>query len=91
MVNFSTWVRYDVDQLLKFKISTDFDGVYEKGHVEAATWVDLSDKFAFSTGADNTPSGEVSLKEVAGAEDLGCHADTPGYLWLFIIKMKRKL
>lgn len=85
MVNFSTWVRYDVDQLLKFKISTDFDGVYEKGHVEAATWVDLSDKFAFSTGADKTPSGEVSLKEAAG--------DDPNarYLWLFIIKMKRKL
>ena len=66
VVNFSTWVRYDVDQLLKFKMSTDFNGVYEKEHVEAATWIDLSDKFIFSTGADKTPSGEVSLKEAAG-------------------------
>lgn len=66
VVNFSTWVRYEVDQLLKFKISTDFDGVYKKENVEAANWTDLSDKFVFSTGADKTLSGEVSLKEAAG-------------------------
>lgn len=66
VVNFSTFVRNGVDQLLKFKVSTDFDGVYEKEHVEAATWIDLSEKFIFSTGSDNTLSGETSLKEIAG-------------------------
>lgn len=66
VVNFSTFVRNGADQLLKFKVSTDFDGVYEKEHVEAATWIDLSDRFIFSTGSDNTLSGETSLKEMAG-------------------------
>lgn len=66
VVNFSTFVRNGVDQLLKFKVSTDFDGVYEKEHVEAATWIDLSERFIFSTGSDNTLSGETSLKEIAG-------------------------
>jgi plastocyanin len=66
VVNFSTFVRNGVDQLLKFKVSMDFDGVYEKEHVEAATWIDLSERFIFSTGSDNTLSGETSLKEIAG-------------------------
>lgn len=68
VVNFETLVRNGTgpDGLLKFKVSTDFDGVYEKEHVEAATWIDLSDKFKFSTGGNYIPSGEISLKEAAG-------------------------
>lgn len=66
VVNFSTYVRSGVDQLLRFKVSTDFNGIYSKENVEAATWADLSEKFIFSTGVDRTPSGDVSLKEFAG-------------------------
>ena len=37
--------------------------------MEAATWIDLSDKFRFSVGDDQTPSGEVNLKEYVGAAE----------------------
>lgn len=66
-VNFSTWVRYgEIYQNLQFLVSNDFNGIYDEGSVEAANWIDLSDKFTFSSGVDRTPSGEVSLKEYAG-------------------------
>ena len=67
VVNFSTWVRYgEIYQNLQFLVSNDFNGIYDEGSVEAANWIDLSDKFIFSSGVDRTPSGEVSLKEYAG-------------------------
>lgn len=67
VVNFSTWVRYgEIYQNLQFLVSNDFNGIYDEGSVEAANWIDLSDKFKFSSGVDRTPSGEVSLKEYAG-------------------------
>lgn len=67
VVNFSTWVRYgEIYQNLQFLVSNDFNGIYDEGSVEAANWIDLSDKFTFSSGVDRTPSGEVSLKEYAG-------------------------
>ena len=67
VVNFSTWVRYgEIYQNLQFLVSNDFNGIYDEGSVEAANWIDWSDKFTFSSGVDRTPSGEVSLKEYAG-------------------------
>lgn len=67
VVNFSTWVRYgEIYQNLQFLVSNDFNGIYDEGSVEAANWIDLSNKFTFSSGVDRTPSGEVSLKEYAG-------------------------
>ena len=67
VVNFSTWVRYgEIYQNLQFLVSNHFNGIYDEGSVEAANWIDLSDKFTFSSGVDRTPSGEVSLKEYAG-------------------------
>ena len=67
VVNFSTWVRYgEIYQNLQFLVSNDFNGIYDEESVEAADWVDLSEKFTFSSGVDRTPSGEVSLKEYAG-------------------------
>ena len=70
LVNFNSWVRYgDIYHNLKFLVSSDFSGVYDKENVEAATWIDLSDKFRFSVGDDQTPSGEVNLKEYVGAAE----------------------
>lgn len=67
VVNFSTWVRYgEIYQNLQFLVSNDFNGIYDEGSVEAANWIDLSNKFTFSSGVDRTPSGEVSLKEYPG-------------------------
>lgn len=68
LVKFNSWVRYgDIYHNLKFLVSSDFSGIYDKENVEAATWIDLSDKFRFSVGDDQTPSGEVNLKEYIGA------------------------
>lgn len=70
LINFNSWVRFgDIYHNLKFLVSSDFNGIYDKESVEAATWVDLSDKFRFSVGIDQTPSGEVNLKEYVGAEE----------------------
>lgn len=70
LVNFNSWVRYgDIYHNLKFLVSSDFSGVYDKENLEAATWIDLSDKFRFSVGDDQTPSGEVNLKEYVGAAE----------------------
>ena len=70
LVNFNSWGRYgDIYHNLKFLVSSDFSGVYDKENVEAATWIDLSDKFRFSVGDDQTPSGEVNLKEYVGATE----------------------
>lgn len=70
LVKFNSWVRYgDIYHNLKFLVSSDFSGIYDKENVEAATWIDLSDKFRFSVGDDQTPSGEVNLKEYVGAAE----------------------
>lgn len=70
LINFNSWVRFgDIYHNLKFLVSSDFNGIYDKESVEAATWVDLSDKFRFSVKEDHTPSGEVNLKEYVGAEE----------------------
>ena len=70
LVKFNSWVRYgDIYHNLKFLVSSDFSGIYDKENVEAATWIDLSDKFRFSVGDDQTPSGEVNFKEYVGAEE----------------------
>ncbi|MDR2282509.1 MAG: DUF5017 domain-containing protein [Sphingobacterium sp.] len=43
-------------------VSTDFNGIYDKNAVSAAQWDDLSPLAVFSTGADNTPSGNITLQ-----------------------------
>lgn len=48
---------------LQVLISTDFNGIYDKNAVGAATWDDLSSLAAFSTGADNTASGNIALQK----------------------------
>lgn len=51
-------------------VSSDFNGVYDPENVAAATWTDVTGLFTLPsrTGA-NTPSGPVSLKELAGAAE----------------------
>ncbi len=68
-LDFKTLVRSNdagVYDNLRILVSTDFNGVYESADVEAATWTDLTDKFRFSKGDDNYPSGELKLNEYAG-------------------------
>ncbi|WP_341837205.1 DUF5017 domain-containing protein [Chitinophaga pollutisoli] len=63
-VEFSTLVRSGVIYPnLQLMVSNNFNGKATVGDVQAATWTDISDRAVFSSGADNTPSGVISLKE----------------------------
>lgn len=63
-INFNTWVRFGlIYPNLQLMVSNDFNGKGTTEDVSAATWTDITDRAVFSTGADQTPSGIVSLKE----------------------------
>lgn len=65
-VEFSSFVRYAlIRNNLQLMVSNDFNGKATVADLQAAKWTDVSDRAKFSTGADNTPSGKVSLKEFA--------------------------
>lgn len=48
---------------LRLMVSSDFSGVYDTTNIRTANWTDITDKVALSTGADNTPSGNLDLNE----------------------------
>ena len=65
--SFASWGEpYDN---LQFMVSNNFNGVYDKENVSAATWIDLSDQLTFSGGADQVPSGVINLKSYAGEDN----------------------
>lgn len=51
------------DTTLKLMVSTNFRNVFDLENLKAATWTDISDRAQFSTGADNTPSGVITLAD----------------------------
>lgn len=70
MVNFTTFVSWgEIYQNLQFMVSNNFNGIYDKENVNAATWTDISNQFTFSTGADRVPSGTINLKSYAGDDN----------------------
>lgn len=65
-VEFSTWVQFGVIYPnLQFMVSNNFSGKATAADIQAATWTDITSRAKFSTGADNTPSGLLNLKEFA--------------------------
>lgn len=65
-ISFSTFTRNGVTYPnLQLMVSNNFSGKATVADLQAATWTDITDRAVFSTGADNTPSGVVSLKEFA--------------------------
>lgn len=63
-ITFSTLTRNGITYPnLQLMVSNNFSGKATVADLQAATWTDISDRAVFSTGADNTPSGEISLKE----------------------------
>lgn len=69
LVNFTSFVRTGIYKNLQFLVSNNFNGSYDTENVNAATWQDLSDKVAFSEGADYFPSGEINLKSYASDDN----------------------
>lgn len=86
LVKFNSWVRYgDIYHNLKFLVSSDFSGIYDKENVEAATWIDLSDKFRFSVGDDQTPSRGGKFERC-----MSVRKRMQSYLLHSVMKMNRK-
>ncbi|WP_256009843.1 DUF5017 domain-containing protein [Desertivirga xinjiangensis] len=57
-----------LEDQLSVQISHDFNGVYTVDNINAATWIDVTDKFVLSPlvpGDDFITSGEVNLKDLS--------------------------
>ncbi|WP_257668127.1 DUF5017 domain-containing protein [Parapedobacter tibetensis] len=48
-------------------VSSDFDGIYAIANIKAATWVDVTDRFALATNATVKASTEVDIMDLAVA------------------------
>lgn len=61
---------YELPREVDVLVSTDFNGVYTYDDVSAATWIDISDEFVFSSPANGaaptvlTPSGELEVSDL---------------------------
>ncbi len=66
-LNFKSFSQYGIadPSTLKLLVSTDFSGVYDSASIRSATWEDITGKAVLSTGADQTPSGDIDLSEFA--------------------------
>lgn len=68
-LNFKSFAQFGlspVDQsVMKLYVSTDFNGKYDATNVKLATWEDITDKAIFSSGVDQTSSGNISLNTFA--------------------------
>nr|WP_226904883.1 DUF5017 domain-containing protein [Pedobacter schmidteae] len=68
-LNFKSFAQFGlspVDQsVMKLYVSTDFNGKYDAANVKLATWEDITNKAIFSSGVDQTPSGNISLNDFA--------------------------
>lgn len=68
-LNFNTFAQFGVmpiDQsVMKVFVSTDFNGKYDATNVRTATWEEITDKAVFSSGLDQTPSGDINLSSFA--------------------------
>lgn len=68
-LNFKSYSQYGVvDQTdIKLLVSTDFNGVYDSANIKSATWQDISNRAIWSSGADQTPSGDIDITDFASA------------------------
>lgn len=51
--------------IIQLKVSTDFSGTVDAANIQKANWTDISDIAQWSTGADQTPSGNINLDAFA--------------------------
>jgi hypothetical protein len=68
-ITMDTQVLYGSQNNLKLFISQDFDGNYTAGGIDAATWVDISDRLTWSTAASGAvgvrvKSNQASIQEL---------------------------
>lgn len=65
VLNFKSFSQFgQVDQSnIKLLISNNFSGIYDSVNVRSATWTDITNRATWSSGADQTPSGDIDLDE----------------------------
>lgn len=69
LIEFRTLVQFGlIYPNLQLMVSNDFNGKATAADLQAATWTDITSRAKFSTGADQTPSGVLNLKEFAKPE-----------------------
>jgi hypothetical protein len=68
-LNFKSYSQFGVADKtnIRLLVSTDFTGVYDSANIKSATWQDISGRAVWSTGADQTPSGDIDLTDFASA------------------------
>ena len=68
-LNFKSFAQFGLmpidKSVIKLYVSTDFNGKYEAESVKSATWEDITDNAVFSSGLDQTPSGNINLDSFA--------------------------
>lgn len=62
-VDFNSFQQFFVQGGLTIMVSNNYNGVADATNLNAATWVDITNRFVLSNGADQTPSGKVDLTE----------------------------
>lgn len=67
VMNFTSLKTGNSSAKIDLFVLTDFNGDYTKESVQNATKQSLSNLAVFSTGTDNTPSGDINLKEYYSA------------------------
>jgi hypothetical protein len=69
-LNFKSYSQYGVaDQSnIKLLVSTNFNGTYDSANIKNATWQDISGRATWSTGADQTSSGDINLDDFAATK-----------------------
>ncbi|WP_343702980.1 DUF5017 domain-containing protein [Chitinophaga sp.] len=67
-ISFTSFAQYGTQQnSLSLLVSTDFNGKVD-ADIAQATWTDITAQAKLSTGADNTPSGEIDLSPFADGD-----------------------
>ncbi len=67
-ISFTSFAQYGTQQnTLSLLVSTDFNGKVD-ADIAQATWTDITAQAKLSTGADNTPSGEIDLSPFADGD-----------------------
>lgn len=67
-ISFTSFAQYGTQQnTLSLLVSADFNGKVD-ADISKATWTDITSRAQLSTGADNTPSGEIDLSSFASGD-----------------------
>jgi hypothetical protein len=62
-IYFNSYQQFVVHNDMTVLVSNNYNGINDVNNVNAATWVDITNRVVLSNGADQTPSGRTDLTE----------------------------